>query len=74
MRFSKETARRALRTFIQTALAYIAVNLAAIDFNGEKEIVKSALIGLCVSAIAAGLSAVMNLEKKSNIEEEMSDE
>ena len=62
MRFTKETARRALRTLIQSALAYIAVNIAVIDFT-EKDAAKSALIGLVVSAVAAGIAAVMNLEK-----------
>lgn len=64
MKFTKETWRRALRTFLQAALAYIAVNLAAVDFNSGKEAARSALIGLAVSALAAGLSAAMNLEKK----------
>lgn len=69
MKFTKETLKRALRTFFQTAIAYIAVNIAVIDFT-EKEAVKSAVIGLVVSAIAAGLAAVMNLEKKEGANDE----
>ena len=71
MKFTKETARRALRTFIQAALAYIAVNIALIDFNSDKELIRSGLIGLAVAAFAAGLGAVMNLEK---VEDEESEE
>lgn len=64
MKFTKETATRALRTFIQAVIAYIAVNLVAVDFTSGKDIVKSALIGLGVSAVSAGLAAVMNLENE----------
>jgi len=63
MKFTKETARRMARTFLQAAAAYIAVNLVAVDFSSGKEVVKSALIGLGISAVSAGLAAVMNLEK-----------
>lgn len=34
-----------------------------IDFSGEKSVVKSAVTGLIVAAVAAGLAAVMNLSK-----------
>lgn len=64
MKFTKETLKRALRTFAQTAVGYIVVNAAIIDFSSGKDAIKSALIGLCVSAIAAGIAAVMNLEKE----------
>ena len=70
MRFTRLTFRRALRTFIQAALAYIAVNLAAVNFENGKEAVRAALLGLTVSAVAAGLAAAMNLEKKENDEDE----
>lgn len=63
MTFTKETWRRTLRTFLQTAVAYIAANMCVIDFTAETEVLSSALIGLAVSALAAGLAAVMNLEK-----------
>ena len=64
MKITKQTLIRALRTFIQAALAYIAVNLAVVDFTDDKETLRSALIGLAVSSVAAGISAVMNLERK----------
>ncbi len=59
---SKSCLKRALRTFLQAFLGYIVVNLALIDFTDGKEAVKSALLGLAASSIAAGISAVMNLK------------
>ena len=70
MKFTKETAKRMLRTFIQAAIAYIAVNLVAVDFTSGKEAVKSALIGLCISALAAGFAAIMNLQNNKEKESE----
>ena len=46
----KTWAKRSLRTFLQTAVGYIAVNIAATDLT-----VKSAVLGLAVSAISAGM-------------------
>ena len=63
MKFTKETWRRALRTFLQAAVSYIAVNLCVVDFGSEGEVLTSALIGLGASALAAGIAAVMNMEK-----------
>ena len=63
MKFTKETWRRALRTFLQAAVSYIAVNLCVVDFNSEGDVLTSALIGLGASALAAGIAAVMNMEK-----------
>ena len=57
---SKTYVKRALRTFLQTAVGYIATNIVAINFT-DVDVAKSALLGLGVSAIAAGLAAVMNL-------------
>lgn len=62
MKFTKETLKRTLRTFLQAAIAYIVANITLVDFN-DKSILKSAVIGLITSAIAAGISAIMNLEK-----------
>ena len=55
----KTYVKRALRTFLQTAVGYIAVNIAATDLT-----VKSAVIGLAVSAVSAGVAAVMNLKEE----------
>ena len=62
-KFTKETLKRAGRTFLQTAAAYIVANVCVLDFTAGKEVLYSALFGLAVSAAAAGLAAVMNLEK-----------
>jgi hypothetical protein len=62
MKFTKETLRRAGRTFLQAALSYIMVNVVLIDFSSGKEVVKSAVVGLVISALAAGFAAAMNLE------------
>lgn len=59
----KEWARRALRTFIQTAVGYAVVAVPSVDFSGEKNAVKAALVGIGVSAVAAGLAAVMNIRE-----------
>jgi len=66
MIFTKETLYRALRTFIQAALAYFAVNLAVVDFSAEKAALKTVLVGLAVSSLSAGIAAVMNLEREEN--------
>ena len=66
MKFTKESFRRAARTFLQAALSYIVVNIAIIDFTSNKEIIKSAVIGLIISALSAGFAAVMNMEVKTN--------
>ena len=56
----KEWLRRAVRTFIQTAAGYISVNIVTTDLT-----VKSAVLGLAVSAISAGIAAIMNLENEA---------
>ena len=63
MKITKQTLNRALRTFIQTAIGYVAINIVTIDFSASKQVLKSALIGLGVASVSAGISAVMNLEK-----------
>lgn len=68
---TKQTLMKALRTFIQAALAYIAVNIAIVDFSSDEAVIRSALIGLATSAIASGIAAVMNLEKKEITDNEI---
>ena len=62
----KPCVKRAFRTFFQTALGYVITNvtlaLGGLDFN-DGDVVKNALIGLAVAAVAAGASAVMNLKE-----------
>ena len=63
----KETIRRALRTFVQTAIGYIVTNIAILSDPvtlQNTDIFKTTIIGLIISAISAGLAAVMNLPKK----------
>ena len=74
MKFTKETWRRALRTFIQVAVSYIAANLCVVDFTAEGEVLGSAIMGLVISALAAGIAAVMNLQKPEVTTEEVVDE
>ena len=59
MKITKQTLNRALRTFIQTAIGYVAINIVTIDFSASKQVLKSALIGLGVASVS-----VMNLEKR----------
>lgn len=66
MIITKETLLRAGRTFLQSALAYITVNAVYINLTGNKASDKSAIIGLLVSAVSAGIAAAMNLEKATN--------
>ena len=66
----KEWAYRALRTFLQSAVGYIVIALPNVDFS-EQSKAKTALIGIGVSAVAAGLAAVMNIN--SDKEEENHD-
>ena len=60
----KNCVRRALRTFVQTGIGYLAVNIAVVDFSADKAALKSCLVGLGVSAVSAGVSAVMNLKEE----------
>lgn len=56
---SKEPVKRAIRTFIQAAAGFIAVNVVTLDLTAE-----NAVKGLVISAIAAGIAAAMNQERK----------
>lgn len=60
----KDWIKRALRTFLQAAVGYLVVAVPAVDFSGDGKAVKTALIGIGVSAVAAGLAAAMNLKEK----------
>ncbi len=65
MKFTKQTLKRMLRTFFQTAIGVIAVGITAVDFT-EISAAKTGLIGLGAAAFSAGLSALMNLESDKN--------
>lgn len=64
MKFTKETWRRAARTFVQVAIPLFLANMAALDFTKGKTAVKLALASAAVAALSAGLAAVMNLEER----------
>ena len=55
--------KRALRTFVQTAVGYITVSIASVDFNADTAVIKTALLGISVSAVSAGMAAVMNYKE-----------
>ena len=61
-RITKNTLERAGRTFMQAFLGYIVIHLAVVDFSDDREVLRSSLLCFLVSAVAAGLAAVMNLE------------
>lgn len=56
----KNWIKRALRTFLQSAVGYAVVALPAIDWEADSSVLRGTLIGVGVSALAAGISAVMN--------------
>ena len=63
----KETIKRAFRTFVQTAFGYVVTNIAILsdpETLQNTDILKTTIIGLIISAISAGLAAVMNLPKR----------
>ena len=62
----KNWIKRAVRTFIQTAIGYISVNVVAVDWTADRSVVKAAIIGVGVSAVAAGLAAVINFIEDEN--------
>lgn len=65
MKFTQNTIKRATRTFVQAAVAYIAVYLVNYGTDELFSSPNTVLMGVFVSAVAAGLSAVMNLEQNN---------
>lgn len=58
----KNYIKRAIRTLVQTAVGYLVVAVPTVDFS-ETSALKATLTGIAVSAIAAGLAAVMNYKE-----------
>lgn len=56
---AKNIIERAVKTFIETAISYLIVNLSGVNLF-ESNYSKTAWIGVALSAGAAGLSAVWN--------------
>lgn len=66
----KEMIKRALRTFVQTAGGYIAANLVCSTAGiTDLGVLKTVLLGLAVSSVAAGLAAVMNIPPRASEED-----
>lgn len=64
LHINKRSTHQSGKTFIQALIAFLVVALPTIDFTQEKSALKAALLGVLASAVAAGLSAVMNIEQK----------
>lgn len=64
MKFTRETAFRVIRTFIQ---AFIATVVADLAYFADAETIdkRYIIVTIVIPAIAAGISAVMNLEEGS---------
>lgn len=60
----KNWMKRALRTALQTAIGYICAALPAVDWTQDKAAIRAALVGIGVTAVSAGIAAVMNLEEE----------
>lgn len=65
---SNEPLYRALRTFIQAVVGYLTAQVMVTGFDNFD---KKAIITLIASAISAGISAVMNLNKNPNSADEV---
>lgn len=65
----KNWIKRAVRTFWQSALGYACVAVPAINFADDVSTIKTALVGVGVSALAAGLSAAINILDDYNKED-----
>ena len=62
----KETIRRTMRTFFQAAAGYIVAHIAymiTLDNVENFDYIKHVAVCIAVSAIAAGIAALMNLPK-----------
>lgn len=70
MKFTKESARRALRTFIQAFLGVFAANvtyLSTMDWDlGTKQILITVGTQILAPALSAGVAALMNMEEAEN--------
>ena len=61
MKSEREWLRRAIRTFIQAAVGYAVLVVPNIDF-ADTSALKTTLVGVGASAVAAGIAAVMNAD------------
>ncbi len=56
----KNWMKRALRTFFETAMGYIAAAIPLVDFTADGAVVKATIIGILASGISAGIAAAIN--------------
>jgi len=57
--------KRALRTAFQSAVGYLVAAVPSVDWSQDRAAVRTALIGIGVSAVSAGIAAVMNLDAEA---------
>ena len=60
---NKDFIYRVIKTFFQAFIACVLVGIKTVDFSADKAVLKQALITLAISAISAGISALMNINK-----------
>lgn len=56
----KNWQKRALRTFFQTAAAYICTAIPSVNWSEDKAAIKTTFITILTSAVAGGIAAAMN--------------
>ena len=74
MKFTKETLRRTLRTFLQAVAGFLATTGLSIFVTNDYNVSKNIIIGVIGSAVAAGMAAVMNLEENIDLEDNQKSE
>lgn len=57
----KNWMKRALRTFLQTAIGSVCSAIVLVNWSTDSKELRAVIIGIITTAIAAGISAVMNL-------------
>ena len=65
MNNNREWLYRAARTFVQAAVGYVAIVVPNIDFS-DTSALKTTLVGIGVSAVSAGIAALMNSDLFKN--------
>lgn len=65
-KFTKNTLKRALRTFFQAFFACFTADIVGVDFANGGGALKNELVKLGISALSAGIAGLMNLEEQTN--------
>lgn len=66
-RFTKTTLKRALRTFLQAVIGFVATTGVSVMISNDYRLTENLVFGLIGSALAAGIAAIMNLEEVNQI-------